>query len=230
MKRIVVAALSLAAFAASGCASTPRSAPSLGIDLAQARAPKKWDPNGIEATLDPRKPGDFVVFRISGSFRDSVATLTERIVEREGAIVVIDYTLIEPGRAPETLRVSYDLVSDVFDVVVITKHGPRPAPAGAYELMRAKTMLTADGNDGLLYVEPITLALEGRPLLAERASWLISIGTEKATLRVTDSEAFAWGTLEGEIRTMDGHVVYRAELLEMGESDPSKPIFMAAAD
>jgi len=227
-RRFLALALSLLALPAFGCASTKSA--SLGIELPQAHAQKKWDPNGIEATLDPRKPGDYVVFRISGSFRDGVASLTERVVDREGAIVVIDYTLIEIGRAPETLRVSYDVVTDVFDVMLVTKNGLRPAPAGAYERMRAKTMLVADQNDGLLYVEPITLAIEGKPLKAERASWLVSIGTEKATLRVTDSEAFAWGVLEGEIRTMEGDVVYRAELLAMGESDPSKPIFAATAE
>ncbi len=230
MKRSLLALALLAA--GLGCASTrvtSTSAPA--VELPADKAPRKWDPNGVEATIDPRKPGDFVVFRISGSFREGVAYVSERVVEREGAIVVIDYTLHEPNRVPETLRVSFDAVSsEVFDVAMVTKGGLRPAPAGAYERLRAKTVLSANQNEGLLFVEPLSISVLGNPIAAERASWLVSIGTDKATLRVTDSEAFAWGALEGEIRTMDGDLVYRAELIEVGESDPQKPIYVALAE
>ena len=189
----------------------------------------RWNPRGIEASLDARKPSDFAAFRISGSFRNGDALLTERIVLREGAVVVVDYTFAD-ATSRETLRVSYDLVSgdggEVFDVSVVTRGGLRPAPAGAYETMMAKTRLVADRNEGLLFLEKISIEIGGKPLLCERASWLVSIGSEKATLRVTDSQTFAWGNIAGEIRTLDGAVVYRAELIEVGESDPSRPIFV----
>src|SRR5690349_4725633 len=66
--------------------------PAVGIDA---------EPAAATATL--RAPGDFVVYRFTGSFRATPLTLTERVVARKGSILTIDYTAVE-GADRQELR------------------------------------------------------------------------------------------------------------------------------
>ncbi|HLM74412.1 MAG TPA: hypothetical protein VK459_17020, partial [Polyangiaceae bacterium] len=73
---------------------------------------KASEPAGASAPADPAKAparavGDFIVHRFSGSFRDAPLTLTQRIIAREGDVLVIDMTL-EEGSSRRTLRVRMD--------------------------------------------------------------------------------------------------------------------------
>src|SRR5262245_37757507 len=51
-----------------------------------------------------RKPGDFVVYRFSGNFRRAPITLTQRVITREDAFLVVDMTFVE-GKSTQQLRV-----------------------------------------------------------------------------------------------------------------------------
>src|SRR4051812_26957826 len=80
---------------ASGESATPTPASDVGSDAEPA------------AAANARMPGDFVVYRFSGSFRKTPLTLTQRVVARKGSVLTIDLVAVE-GEDREELRVTLD--------------------------------------------------------------------------------------------------------------------------
>jgi hypothetical protein len=173
----------------------------------------------VANSTSKREPGDFVAYRFSGSFRRAPLTLTQRVVAREGDLLIVDLTL-EGGKKREVLRVRMsDAPStrgEIVSVASIAGAVERPAPVEAYEAMMAKTALAADANDEVLGTETVALDVAGAPLLCQKTSYRVRIGNTKATMRTLQSEGFAWGDVGGDITDDDGHVLYRAELIDAG--------------
>jgi hypothetical protein len=169
-----------------------------------------------------RMPGDFVVYRFSGSFRRTPLTLTERVVARTGTVVTIDFTAAEGARKSE-LRVRIDEASATHNEVLSAaklEHGvEKPATIEAYEALMARTALAADANEALVGTEDVTVDIGGAALPAKRTTYRVRVGKRAATLKTFESAAFAWGDVGGEIITTDGKVLYRAEVVESGHDD-----------
>jgi hypothetical protein len=186
-------------------------------DLASAPA-KALD--GDDGRLGNRAPGDYVVYRFSGSFRKMPAQLTERVVAREGGLFVIDYTLVE-GKNEQTLRVHLNAGvgawTEVLEVETIVKGVAQPALAKDFDAMMSKTILSVDDNEATTAVEEVTMDLGGKSLVCEKTSYKVKVGKDAATMVVTQSKDFAWGDVAAEIVSTSGTVLYRAEVLEMGK-------------
>ena len=115
MNRIALLVSSLALFATAACGRTymePRAADANDAWSSYGRERKHATESRDDATegdaptsyeVAARKPGDFVVYRFSGTFRKEPVVLTQRVVAREGSVVVIDATL-EEGTKKQTLR------------------------------------------------------------------------------------------------------------------------------
>ena len=109
----------------------------------------------IAATLDSgdaRAPGDFVVYRFSGSFRKAPITLTQRVVARKGQVLTVDVAA-ESGEQKRELRVTLDIApgkSEVLSVARLEGGVESPASPAAYDDLLAETTLAADQNEGLL--------------------------------------------------------------------------------
>ncbi|KYF57706.1 hypothetical protein BE08_02260 [Sorangium cellulosum] len=176
-----------------------------------------------EETAGARQPGDYVAYRFSGSFRKTPLLLTQRVVAREGDVLVVDVTL-EGDKETEALRVRMsDAPSrrgEILDAAWIDDDGSeRPATLAAYDKMMAKTALAADENEEVLGTEAVNVEVGGAPLACNKTSFRVRIGKTKATMRTLQSDDFVWGDVGGEITAEDGRVLYRAELIDRGHTD-----------
>ncbi|WP_437686752.1 hypothetical protein [Sorangium sp. So ce176] len=192
-------------------------------DVAQRAkgATDEGDPSAEEAAA-ARKPGDYVAYRFSGSFRKTPLLLTQRVVAREGDVLVVDVTL-EGDKETEALRVRMsDAPSrrgEILSAAWIDDVAERPATLAAYDAMMAKTALAADENEEVLGTEAVHVEVGGAPIACQKTSFRVRIGRTKATMRTLQSDDFAWGDVGGEITAEDGRVLYRAELIDRGHTD-----------
>lgn len=241
MNRLVLSlsALSLLVVGCAGApqgrgASAPEATARLALTPSSTEPTESTETRGADDTSadasaiskETRKPGDFVVYRFSGSFRKAPLTLTERVVAREGAVLVIDMTLADDAGKKDELRVRFsdDPASrgDVISVARVDSGAERPATMEAYEALMAEVALAADQNEALLGTEDTTVDVGGTSLPCRRTSYQVKVGKRQATMSTLESDAFAWGDLGGEITAKDGTVLYRAEILEVGNKSTPK--------
>jgi hypothetical protein len=186
-----------------------------------------------KAAAPSRAVGDFIVHRFSGSFRDAPLTLTQRVVAREGDVLVIDMTLDEGG-SRQTLRVRMDDSAEKRGEVVrvsrVVEGLEKEASMDLFDAMMAKTALAADQNEEVLGSEELTVDVGGTAIAAQKTSFRVRLGKVQATLQTVQSDRFAWGDLGGEITTASGDVIYRAELVEAGRGDAPKEPAVAKID
>ena len=170
------------------------------------------------ARLAPRKVGDYFVHRFSGSFRSGPLTLIERVVTAEDNKLIIDYTL-EDGISDKTLRVELERDSErPRRVVELTDAGELEVPIAAYEAMLAQTVFAPDVNDALLVEKKQTCLVGPKELDCEVKQYRVYVGDEEARLTVTESKSLPGRDVSGEITAVDGSVIYRAELVEAGNT------------
>ncbi|XXT16793.1 hypothetical protein WME94_41835 [Sorangium sp. So ce429] len=185
-----------------------------------------------EETAAAREPGDYVAYRFSGSFRKRPLLLTQRVVAREGDVLVVDVTL-EGDRETEALRVRMsDAPSrrgEILSAAWIDGGAERPATLSDYDAMMAKTALAADENEEVLGTEAVNVEVGGAPIACQKTSFRVRIGKTKATMRTLQSDGFAWGDVGGEITAEDGRVLYRAELVDRGHADAQQRAGAATA-
>ena len=226
--------LAMASLLATGCAranlapvaASPASAaeaPAAATEETTATAAPAADATASEAeTTGARRAGDFIVYRFTGSFRKTPLTLTERVVERRGAMLTVDITA-EEGESKCQLRVKINEASavknDVVAVSVIEGGAEKAAGIEAYEALLADTSLAADENEAMLGAEDAMLDVGGAPLPVRKTTYRVRVGKKTATLRTVESEGLAWGDLGGEITAANGKVLYRAEVIELGHVD-----------
>jgi hypothetical protein len=178
-----------------------------------------------------RAPGDFIVYRFSGSFRKAPLRLSERVIARKGTLLTIDLSADDDGKKTE-LRLTVDDAGGKNEVVRVARlvgGVEKAATIESYEQLMATTVLAADENEALLGKEEITLDLGGAPLPCRKTSYRVRVGKKQATLRTLESEGFAWGDVGGEITSSAGKTLYRAEILELGHTDLAKGSAVADA-
>lgn len=171
---------------------------------------------------DPRRVGDVVVHRFSGSYRKDPLVLTERVIEKRGSDWVVELSLEEAGKVSR-LRVQMDREGHVSSVSRLEGGKERPASLDDYGALVDKTLLAADVNDGLIGAERSTCLVGARELDCETKSYKVWVADKAATLRVTSSGDWPGRDVGGEIRAGDGRLLYRAELVsfERGAGDTS---------
>lgn len=247
--------LAIASILATGCASAPlaaRTATSAHAKKATTRQLASTATEGASADASPeatskqeaavdaspaadttaRKPGDFVVYRFSGSFRKAPLTLTQRVLDRSGSILTIDVKA-ESGDDRHELRVKLndaaDAKNEVLSVSRLEGGVEKPASIDAYDALMAEATLAADQNEAFLGAEDVLVDISGAPLPCHKASYRVRIGKKQATLYTLSSDGFAWGDIGGEITAAGGKVLYRAELVEVGHTEPQKGSAVANA-
>lgn len=226
--------LAMASLLATGCAranlapvaASPASAaeaPALAETTEKAALESTADVKATEAeTTGARRAGDFIVYRFTGTFRKAPLTLTERVIERRGAMLTVEITADE-GESKRQLRVKFNEASavknDVVAVSVVENGEEKTVGIEAYEALLAETSLAADENEAMLGAEDVMLDVGGAPLPVRKTTYRVRVGKKTATLRTVESEGFAWGDLGGEITAANGKVLYRAEVIELGHVD-----------
>ena len=63
-----------------------------------------------------------------------------------------------------------------------------------------------------------------------RTSYRVKVGNRQATMRTIASAAFAWGDVGSEIKTSDGTVLYRAQVVDAGTAGQHGSASVATTD
>jgi hypothetical protein len=213
VRSLVGASVALAAFTTTGCGLFQHAvsrAPAAPAPVVAA------SPAAIQASVSAptRHVGDLFVHRFSGSFAREPLTLTEEVAAQEDAAWVVDFSLTQSEKV-ERLRVRFDLASgEAVSAAHFDGAHETPAPLSDYEALLARTVYTADVNDGLISENDQTCLVGADELDCETKTYKVWIGEAPATLSVVHSNTFADRDVSGEITTQDGKLVYRAELVE----------------
>lgn len=177
-----------------------------------------FTPEAAPAKVVTRAVGDFVVFKFSGTYRKSPLVLTERVVALQGEDVVIEFAFTE-GTKSSTFRALTGAAgkSDLYGFTKLNAKGVTvDASRDEFESFMAKTVLSADDNEETLATTTADVEIGGKTWTATTTAFRVRIGKTNATMKISQSDAFAWGDLAAEIVATDGTVLYRAELLEVG--------------
>jgi hypothetical protein len=224
-------------FFASGCGvaatSTWKSPDEQWSEPAKAASAKKpaQENREIAAEHEPARPmpeaGDFTVQRYSGSFSKNPVTMTEEVIAREGDLMIVDYTL-EDGRETLRFRARVDLKSKrVVAASKLEKGSEVEMTLAAYEALMSKTVFTADTNEERMGAEPMTCLVGGKELDCEVTSYRVTVGGKPAKLSISTSKALMDRDVAGEIKSEDGNVIYRAEIVEIGKRAPTSSVASA---
>jgi hypothetical protein len=192
---------------------------------APAEEPSAEDVHVVsESAAFTQKPGDYVVYRFTGRFTKSPLVLTQRAVEVSDTTMVVDLTL-DDGKHKTNLRAHYTHAPgaphELLKASRIDASGAEEDISIAeFDGLMAKTALAADDNQGSIGSEPVTLSVGGHDVACTETRYRVVVGKRTATMRTVSSESFPWGDLGGDIVADDGHVLYRAEIIEAGGASP----------
>jgi hypothetical protein len=219
-----------------GCGRAALTAPDHATTSARIEkaADAKSTTADAQATEGARKAGDFVVYRFSGSFRKTPLTLTEKVIAREGDAIFLNVTS-DDGTAKHELKIKMgdqgDHKNEVLAVWKIENGKESPSTVEAYEKFLAAATLSADSNDAILGSEDVKITVGKDTVDAKRTSYRVRVGKKFGTLKTLESGAFAWGELGGEITTDGGKLLYKAEVVDAGHTDPvAQPAATVATD
>jgi hypothetical protein len=217
MKRILLA-VSLLSSLALGC-STRTMVPAVTtaeVEAAPARIVSAL-PVATEELEHARQVGDFVVYRFSGSYRDAPVEVTHTVVGHDAEMLVIDVTVDERG-AQERLRMRLHPSGSLASVARWEGKVLRPFGVAAYENLMAELTLAADENLGLIEEQARPIDIAGETIAATTSRYRVRVGAHDAVLVTKHAPDFRWGDVGGEIRTVEGKVLYRAEIVEAGST------------
>jgi hypothetical protein len=96
-----------------------------------------------------------------------------------------------------------------------------PAKLEDYEALMARTVFTADVNDGLVSSNAQTCLVGEDALDCDSKTYKVWVGEAPATLAVMHSATYSDRDVSGEITTDDGKLIYRAELVEARAGKPA---------
>jgi hypothetical protein len=213
-----------------GCGRAALTAPEHATAAARTKTAADAKTIAADATLasadGARKPGDFVVYKFSGSFRKAPMTLTEKVIAREGDAFLMNVTA-DDGATKRELKVKMgdagEHKNEVLAVWKIENGKETASTVEAYEALLASTTLSADSNDAVLGSEDVKVSVGKDTVDAKRTSFRVRVGKKHGTLKTLESGAFAWGDLGGEITTDGGKLLYKAEVVDAGHTDPLAP-------
>jgi len=205
---------------ACGLFASAQTSAQVGTNLPSAATPSSASDE--RAPVDSRKVGDFQVHRFSGSYQKSPLTLTEEVIARENGLWVIDYTFEEQSGTTK-LRVRFDPRTDsVAGVSKFDGSKQVEVPTAMYEKLIERTSFAADSNDGMVSSTHGTCLVGPNELDCETKSYQVAVGDKAAILNVSRSSSVPSGDVAGDIIGSDGSVIYRSELIEMGNASSPK--------
>ena len=161
----------------------------------------------------PRRVGDRLVHRYSGTYRSEPLVIAEEVVAQEGDVLVVDYTVLE-GDAPQKLRVRMTVRSErVIAVSKIKDDFERPAAISDYERLMEKTAFATDRNRGLVSRRPQTCLVGPAEFDCVESQFDVQVAGQEGTLLVARHPGLA-RDIAGEVTAVDGTVLYKADLIE----------------
>jgi len=174
--------------------------------------------SGVEPSAQRfrREPGDFIVYKFSGNYREQPLSVTQRVVSRAENMLIVD-VLFDDAAATNHLRLRVDEPSgEVLSVARVDLAGiQHPFGVVAFEELMSSTMLNVDDNEKLLGSTGVVVELPGDVVAATKTSYRVRVSESLATMHTLASDGFPWGDVGGEILADDGTLLYRAEIVDM---------------
>jgi hypothetical protein len=223
MKRILLAVSSLS-FLAMGCgvaAVPPR------VTLAKTTPVKVAMSLPVEqapTVLSERAPGHYVTYKFSGSYRDNPVTLTQLVVDRTIDLLVVDVT-IDDGEAHHRLRLRVSEAGELISVAKLEGNVQLPFGVLAYEQLMNDIVLTADDNSGAIDSIETIREVAGETLAVTLTNYKVHVGLHEAVMQTVVAPGFVWGDVGGEIRSLDGVLMYKAEIVDLGADNDSVAVY-----
>jgi hypothetical protein len=207
--------------AASACSRAPTDAGAKSATwVVEAR---KEPAAAARPTTAERKVGDFWVHRISGSFSQKPMLLVERVVAMDETSTTIEYTVEDLDSQSQLLVTREASTDQIISVMRVADGKTVPASIADFEALIARTTFAPDSNEGYLDRTLGTCLVGPSELDCETKSYRVRIGEREANLDITRSDKYPGRDIGGEITSADGEVIYRAELLEVGNDSEGKP-------
>jgi hypothetical protein len=198
---------------------------------AVARVKKAAPPAGeVEAAALPEREleapslavGDFIVRRFSGRARGKAALLTERVIAVKDASIVIEVTR-ESGAETRVMRVELSEApatrGEIVGVLVVKGGEEIAMGKAAYDALMKDTLFAADENEGQIESVSSKLDVRGRALDCTETKFRVKVRGRQATMRTTELSNSPWGEVSAEVKTEDGTVLYRAEVVDIGHDE-----------
>jgi hypothetical protein len=199
-----------------GCARASTVHPPQVVTSAEVPASRPAPAREAEAERPAQRPGDYVIYRFSGAFRKAPLTLTQKILEPSRLELTFD-----DGKTKRIVRARFDTApSQLVDAVRVVDDEEQTITRAQLDAMMAETVLAAFATEEALGTEAVTVEVAGRALKCDKSSYRILVGRKKAVMSSFKSDAFTWGDVGAEIKTDDGKVLYRAEVVDVGPHLP----------
>ncbi len=224
---LTAASLSIFAVGCGHALMQPKMAPPETVEAVAVVSP--LDSIGFDVGDDPQAairrpvqlPGDFVVYRLTGSYRDGPITMTQRVVARSAEVLVIDVT-IDDGKAEQKLRLRLDETDaaggELISVAKLDGTIQRPFGVARYQTLMNQLMLSADENVATLGSTGVLVDLGPSELACTKTSYQVRVGEDEAVMETLSSTMFPWGDVGGQISTKDGTLLYKAEVVDLGDA------------
>jgi len=172
----------------------------------------------------PRKVGDVMIHRFSGSYRGNSVLLREEVISSTSDTLTVEFILHDQGERTH-LRVLMAKGSErILRVATVSENKESPATLSLFEEMMQKTAFVPDANEGILSKKSQTCLIGKQEIDCELSEFKVRVGEEEAKLSVARSSDLG-RDLSGEVVAVDGTILYHAELLEMrrGSDTPNAP-------
>jgi hypothetical protein len=200
---------------ASACAASPSTK-----DPATPTAPSAVEPPGLSGSTGaplvreaPRRVGDRLVHRYSGTYRSEALVIEEKVIGQEGDVLVVDYVVLE-GDAPLHLRVRMSVKSErIVEVAKVADFLETPATLADYERLMDKTAFATERNRGLVSRASETCLVGPEEFDCVQSRFDVQVAGQEGTMLVSRHPGLA-RDVAGEVTAVDGTVLYRADLVE----------------
>lgn len=161
----------------------------------------------------PRRVGDRLVHRYSGTYRSEALVIAEEVVAQEGDVLVVDFTVLE-GDAPQKLRVRMSVKSErVVAVATMQDDIEQPGSMADYDRLLEKTAFATERNRGLVSRRPQTCLVGPEEYDCVQSRFDVQVAGQDGTLLVSRHPGLA-RDIAGEVTAVDGTVLYKADLIE----------------
>jgi hypothetical protein len=177
--------------------------------------------------------GDFVAYRVSGSYREVPVTITQKVVERSEGRLIVDLTIAEDG---EQLRLRLRLddrpyrQGQLLSVARLAGEVQLPFGVAAYDRLMSELVLSPDDLEAPIGSTGVLVDVGGVPIPAVRTSYHVRVGAHAAVMSTLASRSLGWGRLGGEIVSADGKLLYKAEIVDLGRAQAATDALVSASD
>jgi hypothetical protein len=225
-RTFIVVALALTACGARTqnlAATEPKSEPAHATHA--VAAPVEDEP--LEATqersVDPAHAvGDYIVRRFSLRSRKAPTLLTERVIAVKEGSYVLEVTR-ESGADARSVRVELGTEpanrGEILSVVALRGGKEIVMGRAAYEALMRDTIFVADENEGAIESAKAKLDVHGKALEGTETFFRVKVRGKAGTMRTFELQNSPWGEVASEIKTADGSVLYRAEVVDVGHEE-----------